>query len=318
MRTMVITGVSSGIGYEVLKMLSADDIHLIAIVRNEERALNTMSRLKSAKIRAQIDFVCVDLSSMEQIVSGIEQIKALLDPKDDPIKSRHSHLCIGNLNLLENQRDEEVLDALIHCAGAVSSWYQCTEEGMEMQFAVNHMAVFALSMGLLPYLKKSDDPKVIVISSGSHYYTKINWSDLMMRNRYSCLKAYKRSKLCNVLFVTEFYRRFGDFVNVYAVDPGLVNTDIGLKDTSGIEAWVWNKRKNKGLSPRVPASYIVRIVKDSYYYNALSGCYLYKGEPKIPSKVSMNEEQAKKLWDFSEEIWNIAEGLHNSDIKENS
>ena len=314
MRTMVITGASSGIGYEVLKMLSADDIHLIAIVRNEERALNTMSRLKSAKIRAQIDFVCADLSSMEQIVKGIEQIKNLIDPKND---LNENGLRIGNLHILKNQADRQVIDALIHCAGAVSSWYQCTEEGMEMQFAVNHMAVFALSMGLLSYLKKSNDPKVIVISSGSHYHTKINWSDIMMRNRYSCLKAYKRSKLCNVLFVTEFYRRFGDFVNVYAVDPGLVNTDIGLKDTSGVEAWVWKKRKNEGLSPRVPASYIVRIIKDSYHYDALSGCYLFNGEPKIPSKVSMDEEQAQKLWNFSEAIWNTAKELHHADSAEN-
>ena len=114
MRTMVITGASSGIGYEVLKMLSADDIHLIAIVRNEERALNTMSRLKSAKIRAQIDFVCADLSSMEQIVKGIEQIKNLIDPKND---LNENGLRIGNLHILKNQADRQVIDALIHCAG---------------------------------------------------------------------------------------------------------------------------------------------------------------------------------------------------------
>ena len=300
MRTMVITGASSGIGYEVLKMLSADDIHLIAIVRNESRAKDTVEALKGDRICALIDFVYIDLSSSDQIKKGVARIGELLRSTDD-LSDKSQTLQFGNKNLRAIHPDAKGIDTLIHCAGTVSSWYQCTEDGYELQFAVNHLAIFSLTMQLFSYLKEANDPRVIVISSDSHYRTKIKWDDIMMRSRYSCLKAYKRSKLCNILFVAEFYRRFGDYIKVYAIDPGLVNTDIGLKGTSGIEAWIWKKRKKKGVSPRLPASHIVRIAKDAYY-DALSGYYLRDGEPKAPSKVSMDQEQGEKLWELSEKL----------------
>ncbi len=300
MKTMVITGAASGVGFETLKMLSVDEMHLIAIVRNESRAQDTIEALKGERISALIDFVYIDLASSEQIKKGVARIGELLESTAD-LPDRPHALQIGNIDLRAMYPNAKGIDALIHCAGTVSSWYQCTEDAYELQFAVNHLAVFSLTMQLLPFLKQSKDPRVIVVSSGSHYRTKIKWDDIMMRSRYSCLKAYKQSKLCNVLFVRALDKRYRDVVSSYAVDPGLVNTEIGLKGTSGIEAWVWKKRKHKGQHPRIPAGDIIRAAKDSYYSD-LSGAYIKGGYVKKPSKTARKETEADKLWELSEKL----------------
>jgi len=145
------------------------------------------------------------------------------------------------------------LDVLINNVGGVRSWYATTDEGYEQQFALNHLAGFLMTYRLVQYLKRCAG-LMILTGSNSHKHIKINWQDIMYKRRYSCLKAYKQSKLCNLLFATEFNRRFiKDGIRAYVVDPGLVNTDIGTKQTSGIVPLFWSLRKRYGVTPSVAA-----------------------------------------------------------------
>lgn len=126
----------------------------------------------------------------------------------------------------------------------------------------------------------------------------------MMRRRYHCLAAYKQSKLCNVLFALEFARREQTQsrpIQMYAVDPGLVATEIGLKGTAGIERLVWRLRMRAGTSPEVPAHEIVRIATEPAY-EGKSGKYWFRAREKTPSRVARDPEQAARLWRLSEQL----------------
>ena len=96
---------------------------------------------------------------------------------------------------------------------------------------------------------------MILTGSGSHKHYNIRWDDLMYhRRRYSCLGAYKQAKLCNLLFAGEFNKRHEkDGVRAFVVDPGLVSTDIGFKQTSGLVRAVWSMRKKQGIPPETAA-----------------------------------------------------------------
>ncbi|HHW12034.1 MAG TPA: SDR family NAD(P)-dependent oxidoreductase [Firmicutes bacterium] len=106
-------------------------------------------------------------------------------------------------------RDERngVLDVLINNAGTFSSWFMTTDEGFELQLAVNHLAPFLLTHQLMPLLMAAPAGRVISVSSGSHYGTIMYWKDLQLRKHYNSLWAYKQSKLANVLFIAELDRQ---------------------------------------------------------------------------------------------------------------
>jgi NAD(P)-dependent dehydrogenase (short-subunit alcohol dehydrogenase family) len=97
--------------------------------------------------------------------------------------------------------------------------------------------------------------RVVTISSASHYKSRFDWSDIQLRKHYRPLRAYQQSKLANLLFTVELNRQLGSgsSVRAFAADPGLVNTEIGLKSNSFIARWADIRRR-----VRVPAEQSAR------------------------------------------------------------
>ena len=156
------------------------------------------------------------------------------------------------------------LDALVNNAGAFTFHRTLSAEGIEMQWAVNHLAPFLLTHELLPLLRAAPSARVITVSSASHYRTTIDWDDVELAHRYNPLRAYQQSKLANVLFTAELRRRLGAASSVYAfaADPGLVNTRIGLKSGSIIARLFWDLRRRSGISPAESARGIAALLMD--------------------------------------------------------
>lgn len=281
--TIVVTGATSGIGFAAARKLADKGAFVIGVGRNEEKCGKAFVKISEETAGARVRYLTADLSSLRQVRDLSARIKSVA-----------------------SETGNGKIDVLVNNAGTFSNWYVSTEEGFELQFAVNHLAPFLLTHELLPLLRKSDAGKVITVSSGSHYCTRIRWNDILMRKHYNCLLAYKQTKLANVLFSMELNRKLGPSSNVRAVafDPGLVNTDVGIKGTSGIAKWIWQKRKNKGVSPDVPASAIVwliknvdaRITNDVYF----KGC-----RPKTPSLYSRRADAALRLWEISEKMCGV-------------
>lgn len=123
---------------------------------------------------------------------------------------------------------EKALHFLINNAGVAMCPYATTADGYEMQFGVNHLGHFFLTFLLLDLLKHSAPSRIINVSSVAHTMGKIQFDDLSGEKDYHHVRAYAQSKLANVLFNRELAKRMEALgVMAYAVDPGMVKTEIG-------------------------------------------------------------------------------------------
>lgn len=277
MKTAVVTGATSGIGLAVANTLCRQGYSVLGIGRSKEKCDAAIRKIKERTAKADIRYYCADLAQQTEVNRAAGKITEVL-----------------------NENYDGKLDTLINNAGGVRNWYTTTNEGYEMQFALNHLAGFLLTYRLLPHIKKAQG-KMILTGSDSHKYMRIRWNDIMFKKHYSCLYAYKQTKLCNLLFAKEFNRRLhGTGVRAYVVDPGLVNTDIGSKGTTGLVSWFWNMRQKHGVAPIVSAQTYAFILNES----DLKGLY-YKDCRQKEFHRNVEGEDEVKLWEFSEKLCGI-------------
>jgi NAD(P)-dependent dehydrogenase (short-subunit alcohol dehydrogenase family) len=117
------------------------------------------------------------------------------------------------------------LDVLVNNAGAMYGTRQLTKDGIELTWAVNHLAPFLLSKLLLHRLKESAPARIIAAASQAHYRAHIPFDDLKAERSYRGFGGYCETKLANLLFTTELARRLdGTGVTANCFHPGLVAT----------------------------------------------------------------------------------------------
>lgn len=279
-KVCVVTGATSGIGFANVTLLLKEHVDVIAVARSTEKKDKLMSDCQPYLTDdTKLHIVTGDLSSIRQVNQLTDDIKNILD-----------------------QHYEGRLDVLMNVAGMVSSGKHLNEDGNEITFAVNHLAVFLLTQNLITYLEKSEDPRVLVVSSLSHYRARINFNNLQNFKFYNILKAYQRSKLYNVFFVKEFHKRH-PHISIYAIDPGLVKTEIGLKNTSRISKAIWIWRVSKGTDAFYPASFMIRIALDEDY-RSLSGEYFKEGQVKKSNPITYDQDKASRLYEITQDIIN--------------
>lgn len=283
-KVIVVTGATSGIGLATAEALVQRGALVIGVGRSAERCREVERQLRRLNPDAKLAYCVADLGLQRQIHTLADEIVERLTG----LGADH-------------------LDGLINNAGTFSYWLTLTEEGFELQWAVNHLAPFLLTHLLMPLLKKAPSARVVTVSSASHYNTRLRWEDLQLRRRYNGLLAYKQTKLANVLFTVELNRRLGErsLIRAFAADPGLVNTEIGLKDSSLISRLVWNIRRKGGKSPEVPAKGLVYLIGEPSLAMAKE-VYWRDCHPKAPSPYALDLQNAQRLWKISEQMCGIS------------
>lgn len=277
MKTAVITGATSGIGLATAITLCRQGYAVFGIGRSKDKCDAAQREISANAPGGYVEFFCADLAHQTDVNKVADEITECLEKYFD-----------GRLF------------ALINNAGGVRNWYTTTFEGYETQFALNHLAGFLLTYRLMPLLIKAGG-KMIITGSASHKFMRIRWDDIMFKKHYSCLYAYKQSKLCNLLFAKEFNKRFRDKgVRSFVVDPGLVKTDIGSKDTSGFVSWFWNNRKKHGKEPYICAQTYAFILNEP----GLNGLF-YRGLEQRKYHKNVDKEDAERLWRLSEKLCGI-------------
>lgn len=277
MNTIVVTGATSGIGLESVRLLAGKHHQILAVGHSQENCDKADENIRRDVPDAKLVWFTADLMQQREVLRVAGEIGAWLD---------------------ENRGGK--LFALINNAGCARSWYMTTEDGYEQQFALNYLAGFLLTHELLPYLRAAQG-RVIMTSSQSHKGIRVHWDDVMLRRSYNPLTAYKQSKLCDILFaraLNDLYSTAG--VRAYAVDPGLVNTDIGNK-TGGIVDFVWKYRKRHGVPPSVPAETYLYLCEQEY---APEGLYYHLCRKKRYSR-QVTSENAARLFALSERLCGI-------------
>jgi protochlorophyllide reductase len=132
------------------------------------------------------------------------------------------------------------IDLLINNAGVMATPHTLSKQGLELQFAVNHLGHMALSLALLPLLSSQPGARVVTVTSGVQYMGRIAWDDLQGEQRYDRWAAYAQSKLANVMFALELDKRAQkariDVASLLA-HPGLARTNLQPASVAANQSW---------------------------------------------------------------------------------
>ncbi|MGW8283233.1 MAG: SDR family NAD(P)-dependent oxidoreductase, partial [Gemmatimonadota bacterium] len=182
-------------------------------------------------------------------------------------------------------------------AGIYTSSYVATPDGLEMQFAVNHLAPFLLTNLLRDLLVKSAPARVVTVSSEAHKRGRMMFDDLQFERHYSGLRAYAQSKLANLLFNRELARRLrGTGVTANALHPGVVATKL-LFDSFAPLRLLRPLIKTPEAGARTSV-----FVASAPALERLTGLYFIDCETARPSQAARDDDAARRLWRISAEL----------------
>jgi NAD(P)-dependent dehydrogenase (short-subunit alcohol dehydrogenase family) len=242
-RVAVVTGANGGLGLEVARELARKGSHVVMAARDQSKA-----EAARASIRGEIPDVALELQPLDlaSLASVREAAASIL--------AHHPRI-----------------DVLVNNAGLMAIPERRTEDGFEMQFAVNHLGHFALTAELMPALLESNDARVVsVTSTGRHARSALDPANPHLTGRYDPWRAYGQSKLANVQFALELDRRFraaGVPAKSIVVHPGLTNTDLqarSVRETGGGRSQRFFRAavQRVGMTPAQGALTLLRAATD--------------------------------------------------------
>ena len=283
-KTFVITGATSGTGFEAARLLLSKGAAVIMMNRNDRKSSETVKVLRADFGEgALVSFVTMDLASL----SSVREAAAAL--------------------LLRAPR----IDALI-CNAAIAQVpkHQTTTDGFESQLGVNHYGHFLLCGLVFDRIVQSAGRIVMVGSNGYKMGLKrIKFEDLNYKDSYSAWGAYAQSKLAQMMFGYDLSRKVraaGLPVEVHVCHPGASRTS--LIDTSGSFGMrmMWKvmsllaQSAEKGAWPQVMCATEDGLAPEAYY-----GPTKYEMVGPVGSTTlapfALDQEQAERLWAVSEE-----------------
>ena len=273
-KTCLVTGGSDGIGYAASRELARMGARVVIVGRNSAKTDAAVRRIIADTGNPAVEYLLADLSSQREVRRVAAEAMELVPH----------------------------LDVLLNNAGAIFLSDRRSSDGIEMTFALNHLSYFLLTGLLLEHLRKAPRGRIINVSSCAHESPgRFRLEDLPKPSGNGGYPAYKRSKLCNILFTYELARRLeGENITANALHPGLVRTNIA---------------RNNGLLGRVVNFFIgVRGINvdrgaETPVYLAASpevegvtGRYFVDCRPVPSSSMSYDAGLAARLWDMSESL----------------
>jgi NAD(P)-dependent dehydrogenase (short-subunit alcohol dehydrogenase family) len=275
-RICVVTGANRGIGRATAEGLARMGAKLVLVCRRKEDG-EAVSHDIAARASVAPDVVAADLSSQLSIRQAAGYIRG-----------RYSSLHV-----------------LINNAGVIPPRRELTADGLEMQFAVNHLAYFLLTHLLLPQLKAGAPSRIVNVSSGAHSHAAIDFDDLQAQRSYQPKPVYGRSKLANILFTYELSRRLvGTGVTANCLNPGVVATKM-LADYVGIPLAGPALARTFGATPEQGAETSIYLAS-SPEVESVTGKYFERKQPTVSSQASHDEAVARRLWQVSERLTGLS------------
>jgi NAD(P)-dependent dehydrogenase (short-subunit alcohol dehydrogenase family) len=273
-KRVVLTGATNGIGLAAAIELARRGAHLTLVARNQARAAEAVRQISAVSPGSAPDVMLADLASQ----SSIRQLASELLARYPSIQ------------------------VLVNNAGAIYARRQMSADGIELTWAVNHLAPFLLTTLLLDRLKASHPARIVTTSSGAHERARIPFDDLQAERSWggAGFARYGETKLANILFTAELARRLeGTGVTANAFHPGLVAT--GFNRNNGVLMRLGMTIVTPfARSPQRGAESLVWLV-DAEEASQLNGAYVFDRRPVAPAPAAQDVEAARRLWQVSEE-----------------
>ncbi|MAA77983.1 MAG: hypothetical protein CL916_01890 [Deltaproteobacteria bacterium] len=277
MKTIVVTGTTSGIGYETARGIVQRDDQLVVINRSRSKWERCCSLLKEEFPDAKISSFFADLGSMHQIRRVCSEIT-----------EKHP-----------------IIDILINNAGVYLAQKEITEDGWEKTFAVNHMAYVAICEFLIESIKKSKEGRIIQVASRAHYYAHLDVSTMHNPVSYQGQRVYGTSKLCNILHTRALAKRHPS-ITVNCLHPGVVQTGFA-RDQGGLMGWGFRLLRRFFISAKKGAQTSIFLAYDPSVQEKTGGYYV-ACTLKYPSKKGQDLVLEESVWNRSmtlfEQVWN--------------
>jgi NAD(P)-dependent dehydrogenase (short-subunit alcohol dehydrogenase family) len=272
-KTVVMTGATSGIGEAAALALAGMGARIVFVARDKGRSEATLRKLEPKAPGGGHRFHLADLSLMADTKRVGAEIAAT----------------------------EARIDVLINNAGAMFGERRLTSEGLELTFALNHMAYFVLTHALKDRLVASAPARIVSTASAAHLRGKLNLDDLQSAKGYSSYGVYGGSKLANILFTGELARRLaGTGVTANCLHPGVVATRFG-ESSSGLFATVIRVARPLFITPEKGADTIIYLAS-SPEVEKTTGEYFDKRKVAKISDAARDDVAAKRLWTESEKL----------------
>jgi NAD(P)-dependent dehydrogenase (short-subunit alcohol dehydrogenase family) len=279
-KVCLITGATNGIGKSTAHELARMGATVVIVGRDARKTSLVVEEIRAVSDNDSVDSLLADLSSQQEVRRlAIE------------FESRYSHLHV-----------------LLNNAGAVFMQRQFSVDGIEMTFALNHLASFLLTNLLLDTIKASTPARIVNVSSGAHTSGKIEFDNLQGERDYSS-RAYGNSKLATILCTTELARRLeGTGVTVNALHPGFVSTGFGRNNPGLLMKTIRAAVPLIARSPEKGARTPIYLAS-SPDVRSTTGKYFVDGRITPPAAQATDRSVARKLWDISAEMVHLADGL---------
>jgi len=290
-KRVLITGANSGLGFGLTGRFAAAGAEVILAVRNREKGLTALDRIRTTTPSARLDLRRLDLASLASVAELGRELVA---------EARPLHFLINNAGIMKPPHRE------------------LTADGFELQFGSNYLGHFALTAHLLPLLRAAGAARVVTMSSLYNRGGRIDFDDLN-GDDYNAQRQYGLSKLANLIFARELDKRSragGWGVRSNSAHPG--GTVTNLQTTGPGETLVTHlgrlthrlpfmwQQIDTGILPALYAATSPEAEGGGYYGPA--GVFeLTRGvkPARMPARA-LDENTARRLWDVSEQLAQVS------------
>ncbi len=196
------------------------------------------------------------------------------------------------------------IDILINNAAVVFAEREVTPDGLEKTFAVNHLAPFALTHLLLDLLRAAPAGRILTASSEFHS-GELDFSNLQGQRQYNWWGAYKRSKLCNILFTYELSRRLaGSTITANCFSPGPTLTRLGdnMRGLPAAVPWLLKRIPSLLAFPEGAARTPVHVAS-SPDLAGVSGRFFRRCRETHTKQITYDNSVAIRRWNMSQALY---------------